>query len=94
MQSTGLASDVDCNEFSLPFIDQAREAAGIVVDLIRSKRMAGKAILMAGPPGTGSIQKRHSDSKLQVDYTVWRPLGHYFMFCFLSEVPVTNWAAQ
>jgi len=33
--------------------DQAREAAGLVVDLIRAKRMAGRAILMAGPPGTG-----------------------------------------
>merc|ERR1711881_322260 len=32
---------------------QAREAAGLVVDLIKSKRMAGRAILMAGPPGTG-----------------------------------------
>lgn len=33
--------------------DQAREAAGIVVDLIKSKKMSGRAILMAGPPGTG-----------------------------------------
>jgi RuvB-like protein 1 (pontin 52) len=33
--------------------DQAREAAGLVVDLIKSKRMSGRAILMAGPPGTG-----------------------------------------
>merc|ERR1711910_302250 len=32
---------------------QAREAAGLVVDLIKCKRMAGRAILMAGPPGTG-----------------------------------------
>jgi DNA helicase TIP49 (TBP-interacting protein) len=33
--------------------DQAREAAGIVVDLIKAKKMSGRAILMAGPPGTG-----------------------------------------
>jgi len=33
--------------------EQAREAAGLIVDLIRAKRMAGRAILMAGPPGTG-----------------------------------------
>ena len=33
--------------------DQAREAAGVVVELIKSKKMAGRAILMAGPPGTG-----------------------------------------
>merc|ERR1711923_398016 len=32
---------------------QAREAAVLVVDLIKCKRMAGRAILMAGPPGTG-----------------------------------------
>ncbi|CAN1152623.1 RuvB-like protein 1, partial [Linum perenne] len=31
----------------------AREASGLVVDMIRQKRMAGKALLMAGPPGTG-----------------------------------------
>ena len=33
--------------------DQAREAAGVVVELIKSKKMAGRAILMVGPPGTG-----------------------------------------
>jgi len=33
--------------------DQAREAAGIVVELIRAKKMAGRAVLFAGPPGTG-----------------------------------------
>jgi RuvB-like protein 1 (pontin 52) len=29
------------------------QAAGIVVELIRSKKMAGRALLLAGPPGTG-----------------------------------------
>ena len=33
--------------------NQAREAAGLVVDLIKSKKMSGRAILMVGPPGTG-----------------------------------------
>eukprot|EP00040_Diaphanoeca_grandis_P039145 m.258244 g.258244 ORF g.258244 m.258244 type:complete len:457 (-) comp36312_c0_seq1:26-1396(-) len=33
--------------------DQAREASGIIVDLIRAKKMAGRAVLFAGPPGTG-----------------------------------------
>eukprot|EP00003_Mantamonas_plastica_P002407 TRINITY_DN1182_c0_g2_i13.p1 TRINITY_DN1182_c0_g2~~TRINITY_DN1182_c0_g2_i13.p1 ORF type:complete len:471 (+),score=154.05 TRINITY_DN1182_c0_g2_i13:35-1414(+) len=32
---------------------KAREAAGIVVDLIKSKKMAGRALLLAGAPGTG-----------------------------------------
>lgn len=31
----------------------AREACGIIVDLIKLKKMSGKAILVAGPPGTG-----------------------------------------
>jgi RuvB-like protein 1 (pontin 52) len=32
---------------------QAREAVGIVVELIKSKKMAGRALLLAGAPGTG-----------------------------------------
>lgn len=32
---------------------EAREAAGLVVDMIRQKKMAGQALLLAGPPGTG-----------------------------------------
>lgn len=31
----------------------AREASGLVVDMIRQKKMAGRALLFAGPPGTG-----------------------------------------
>lgn len=31
----------------------AREACGTIVDLIKSKKMSGRAILLAGPPGTG-----------------------------------------
>eukprot|EP00051_Salpingoeca_urceolata_P032071 m.14170 g.14170 ORF g.14170 m.14170 type:complete len:457 (-) comp4745_c0_seq1:81-1451(-) len=31
----------------------AREAAGVIVDLIKQKKMAGRAVLFAGPPGTG-----------------------------------------
>lgn len=33
--------------------EKAREACGIVVDLIKSKKMAGRALLLAGAPGTG-----------------------------------------
>jgi len=32
---------------------EAREAAGIVVQMIRKGKFAGRAILLAGPPGTG-----------------------------------------
>lgn len=31
----------------------AREAGGLVVDMIRQKKMAGRALLFAGPHGTG-----------------------------------------
>ena len=27
-------------------------------------------------------------------YAVWRPLSRDVWFCFLSDIPVTNWAAQ
>eukprot|EP01102_Stenamoeba_stenopodia_P004383 TRINITY_DN14690_c0_g1_i1.p1 TRINITY_DN14690_c0_g1~~TRINITY_DN14690_c0_g1_i1.p1 ORF type:complete len:465 (-),score=131.30 TRINITY_DN14690_c0_g1_i1:93-1487(-) len=33
--------------------EQAREALGLVVELIRSKKMGGRAVLLAGGPGTG-----------------------------------------
>jgi len=32
---------------------RAREAAGVIVKLIKAGKMAGRGILMAGPPGTG-----------------------------------------
>ncbi|KAK9241041.1 TIP49 C-terminus-domain-containing protein [Lipomyces kononenkoae] len=46
----GLATRVDGG-----FIGQqnAREACGIIVDMIKAKKMSGRAILLAGGPGTG-----------------------------------------
>lgn len=32
---------------------EAREAAGVIVDMVRKGKFAGRAILIAGPPGTG-----------------------------------------
>ncbi|CAO2819591.1 unnamed protein product [Amaranthus hypochondriacus] len=53
----GLGLDGNGNAVPLAagFVGQAmaREAAGLVVDMIRQKKMAGKALLLAGPPGTG-----------------------------------------
>lgn len=33
--------------------DLAREACGVIVDMIKAKKLSGKAILLAGGPGTG-----------------------------------------
>eukprot|EP01083_Nonionella_stella_P087293 242777_1 len=49
-----------------------REAAGLVVDLIKSKKMAGKALLFAGPPGTG---------KTALALSISRELGSRVPFC-------------
>ena len=40
---------------SAGFVGQetAREACGLIADLVKSKKMAGRAVLLAGPPGTG-----------------------------------------
>lgn len=34
----------------------AREALGVVADLIHSQRLAGRALLLVGPPGTGKVR--------------------------------------
>ncbi|KAF3321342.1 ruvB-like protein 1 [Carex littledalei] len=50
---------LDVNGTAIPmaagFVGQvaAREASGLVVDMIRQKKMAGRALLLAGPPSTG-----------------------------------------
>jgi RuvB-like protein 1 (pontin 52) len=32
---------------------QARQACGVIVDLVAAKKLAGRAVLLVGPPGTG-----------------------------------------
>ncbi|KAJ8732602.1 hypothetical protein PYW07_015201 [Mythimna separata] len=63
--------------------ETAREAAGIVVDMIRSKKMAGRALLFAGPPGTG---------KTAIALAIAQELGTKVPFCPMvgSEVYSTE----
>ncbi|KAJ3090099.1 RuvB-like protein 1, partial [Physocladia obscura] len=55
IKGLGLRADGSAEPISAGFVGQetAREAAGVIVDLIKSKKMAGRAVLLAGAPGTG-----------------------------------------
>lgn len=55
IKGLGLNPDGSADSISGGFVGQteAREAAGIILDLISAKKMAGRAILFAGAPGTG-----------------------------------------
>merc|ERR1711988_449047 len=55
IKGLGLDEDGTCIPISHGLCGQekAREAAGIVVDMIKSKKMAGRALLLAGVPGSG-----------------------------------------
>ncbi|KAJ8918789.1 hypothetical protein NQ315_011073 [Exocentrus adspersus] len=80
---------LDENGFAIPSAaglvgqEQAREAAGVVVDMIRSKKMAGRAVLLAGPPGTG---------KTAIALAIAQELGTKVPFCPMvgSEVYSTE----
>jgi len=63
--------------------EKAREASGLVVDLIKAKKMAGRALLMAGAPGTG---------KTALALAVSQELGPKVPFCPMvgSEVYSTE----
>jgi len=55
VKGLGLAEDGQAIPSAAGFVgqQQAREACGQIVDMIKSKKMAGRGILLAGPPGTG-----------------------------------------
>jgi len=57
----------------------ARQAAGIARDMILAKKMAGRAILFAGPPGTG---------KTALALAISQELGPKVPFCHLTASEV------
>merc|ERR1712216_456902 len=68
--------------------EKAREAAGVIVEMIKSKKMAGRALLLAGPPGTG---------KTAIALGIAQDLGTKVPFCpmvgsevYSSEVKKTE----
>ncbi|KAF2460366.1 RuvB-like helicase 1 [Lineolata rhizophorae] len=74
IRGLGLRSDGYAERDAAGFVGQvaAREACGIVVDLIRWKKMAGRAVLLAGGPGTG---------KTALAMAVAQELGSKVPFC-------------
>ncbi|KEP63271.1 UNVERIFIED_CONTAM: TIP49 C-terminus family protein [Hammondia hammondi] len=85
IKGLGLNEDGSAKEIFMGMVGQekAREAAGYVVELIRCKRMAGKALLLAGPPGTG---------KTAIAMAIAQELGPKVPFCPMvaSEVYSTE----
>ncbi|KAJ5962095.1 hypothetical protein N7501_007036 [Penicillium viridicatum] len=74
IRGLGLRSDGTPESSADGFVGQgaAREACGVVVDLIKSKKMAGRAVLLAGGPGTG---------KTALALAVSQELGTKVPFC-------------
>ncbi|KAJ3047738.1 RuvB-like protein 1 [Rhizophlyctis rosea] len=90
IKGLGLRDDGTAEPVSAGFVGQenAREAAGVVVDLIKSRKMAGRAILLAGAPGTG---------KTAIALALSQELGTKVPFCpmvgsevYSSEVKKTE----
>lgn len=52
--------------------EKAREGCAIIVDMIKQRKMAGKALLLAGPPGTG---------KTALSLAISQELGSKVPFC-------------
>ena len=81
IKGLGLNEEGIATKESNGFIGQieAREAAGLAIDLISTKRMAGRALLLAGPSGSG---------KTALALAISQELGSKVPFCPLvaSEV--------
>ena len=55
IKGLGLKEDGTANAVGAGWVgqEQAREGCGLIVDMVRQKKMAGRALLFAGGPGTG-----------------------------------------
>ena len=90
VKGLGLADDGSAAEVAAGLVGQekAREACGVTVELIKTKKMAGRALLLAGAPGTG---------KTALALALAHELGPKVPFCpmvgsevFSSEVKKTE----
>ncbi|KAL2265202.1 hypothetical protein VTJ83DRAFT_6302 [Remersonia thermophila] len=74
IKGLGLNSNGIAEKQAAGFVGQtaAREACGVVVDLIKSHKMAGRAVLLAGGPGTG---------KTALALAISQELGTKIPFC-------------
>src|SRR4051794_8120855 len=78
------AREVSARRFSIyTMLTDVQKACGVVVDLIRAKKMSGRAVLLAGGPGTG---------KTALALAVSQELGTKVPFCPIvgSEVYSTE----
>ncbi len=90
VKGLGLNDDGTASEVGAGLVGQekAREAVGVVVELIKTKKMAGRALMLAGAPGTG---------KTALALALAHELGPKVPFCpmvgsevFSSEVKKTE----
>ena len=90
VKGLGLNEEGNATEVAAGLVGQekAREACGVVVELIKPKKMAGRALLLAGAPGTG---------KTALALALAHELGPKVPFCpmvgsevFSSEVKKTE----
>ena len=90
VKGLGLSEEGTAVEMAGGLVGQetAREAAGIILELIQQKKMAGRALLLAGPPGTG---------KTAIALALSQELGPKVPFCpmvgsevYSSEVKKTE----
>ncbi|KAH6666471.1 putative AAA family ATPase pontin [Plectosphaerella plurivora] len=74
IKGLGLKADGTAEKNAAGFVGQttAREAAGVVVDLVKAHKMAGRGVLLAGGPGTG---------KTALALAISQDLGTKIPFC-------------